>query len=537
MTVRLEFDSEHLTVTEDTGEAAIGASLFELADTMGIQVPTSCKKNGKCRECLVEVTKGMQHLTPRTEEESHLTGKFRLSCRTRIIPSISNEKRKVKCHTLKRQEMRIEVEGRNLPHSFRDIAPTAIAESSAQGSASGFFGVALDVGTTTIVLRLIDLETGKELALRAFENPQRFGGSNIMSRIQFDIDNKGRLLQRTLLGYLTRALQSLPVDLSQIHEVVVAGNPTMRDLLFGLDVSSIGQKPFQSITELDVAAGRRKTTSMETTARKLRLPIYPDARVWSLPLLGCHVGADTAAGLLAIDIENRTEPFMFMDIGTNTEIICGTRDRLLIASCPAGPAFEGGSIDCGMAGLAGAIESVSFTSDGVPEYRVIGDGDPEGICGSGLIDLLSELRRTGMMDPMGRLENGQDRFTLSENPHIYLSESDISELAQAKGANQAGAQILLNQLGLEPGDLDRLYLAGGFAGHLDVGAARQIGLIPDVRDERIVQVGNASLEGASIALVSAPFRSVVDRFMPRIEHIQLEKDPDFFEFYADGCVF
>jgi uncharacterized 2Fe-2S/4Fe-4S cluster protein (DUF4445 family) len=552
VTITIEFDDASITLNVDSSLRLRSASMFDLAEEMQVQVPTSCKKNGKCRECLIEVKEGIDLLTPRVAQESHLRDEFRLSCRTRIDPDAwsRDERRRIRCHTLKREAMRIDEKGQDLPLSFRDVplAPAVTREGQrilldgriiAEGTSrdSGIYGVALDIGTTTVVARLINLETGHALAARAFENPQRFAGSNVMSRIQFDLDNKGRLLQRTLLGYLARALESFPVDPLEIYEVVVVANPTMRDLFFGLNVATIGRKPFQSITELEQARGLRETSAIETTARKLRLPIHPEARVLSLPLPGCHVGADAAACLLTCDIENRTKPFMLMDIGTNTEIICGTREKLFVASCPAGPAFEGGSIDCGMPGLSGAIERISLAAGGAPSLTVIGDGRAEGICGSGLVDLLNGLLRTNQMDSNGRLCDGRDRIYVCLDPPIYLSESDISELAQAKGASQAGARILLKHLGLTAADLDRLYLAGGFARHLDITAAKKIGLIPDLPEDRVSQIGNAALEGASIALVSLPHRSLLSAIVARAAHVSLEKDPDFFDLYVDGCIF
>ncbi len=452
--------------------------------------------------------------------------------------------------------MRIDHEGQNLPISFQDIpldpAVTRVLSedgekykilieghviSEVSSFESGLYGLALDIGTTTVVVRLIDLVSGEALTARAFENPQRFAGTNIMARIQFDIENKGRLQQRTLLGYLTHAIESMPVDPLEIYEIVVAANPTMRDLFFGLNVETIGSKPYQSLTEIEMNDGIRESTSITTSAKKLRLPIHPKARIWSLPLLGCHVGADASACLLTTDIENDKLSFMLMDIGTNTEIICRTPGRLLVASCAAGPAFEGGSIDCGMPGLNGAIERVKISARQTPEFHVIGDVIPQGICGSGLIDLMSGLLRFGLMDQNGRLCSGQNKFYLINEPPIYLSESDISELAQAKAATHAGVQILLKQAGLKINNLDKLFLAGGFARHLDIEASKSINLIPEVPDNRIQQIGNAALEGASIALLSVPHRALLEELTNQVEHISLEKDPAFFDLFVDGCTF
>jgi uncharacterized 2Fe-2S/4Fe-4S cluster protein (DUF4445 family) len=233
-----------------------------------------------------------------------------------------------------------------------------------------------------------------------------------MARIHYDGVHRGRLLQRTLVGYLSRAIASLPVDPLTIYELVVAGNPTMRDLLFGLDVQPIGVMPYRSTTELALEEGRATTTSLSVKARRLRLPIHPDARVFGLPLVGSHVGADAAACLLATGIAESETLAALVDIGTNTEAFLGNRGRLLAASCPAGPAFEGGGVRFGMPALDGAIERVRLCESGAVELEVIGDGPPVGLCGSGLVDLLSELRRTGRMNGQGRFTDDSHSFAL-----------------------------------------------------------------------------------------------------------------------------
>jgi len=307
--------------------------------------------------------------------------------------------------------------------------------------------------------------------------------------------------------------------------------------LFGLDVHSIGQRPYRSITEHALAAGDRASTGLITNGKKLRLPICPDARVVGLPLIGGHVGADTAACLLAIGLAHEQRTVALMDIGTNTELVVGNCNKILAASCPAGPAFEGGAIQCGMPGLAGAIESVRLAESGKLTLEVIGGGSPQGICGSGLIDLVSQLLRSGRINELGRFIDDSHQFTLDANHHITLHERDISELAQAKGANVAGLRIVLNRYGIELDDLDRFYLAGGFARHLNLDAARRIGLIPDLADEKLVQIGNASIEGATQALCSVTRRTELEAFVRRIGHVELETDEQFFDHFVDGCQF
>jgi uncharacterized 2Fe-2S/4Fe-4S cluster protein (DUF4445 family) len=563
--------SVELHINGRCGELPPASSLFDGATALGVNVPTSCRKQGKCKECLVEVTEGMTLLSARTDAEKHLKGNFRLSCCTRVEAAAGT----IRCHTMRRGEMKIERHALNLPASETplplDPAVTRAGDRilldgvEIARSPAPIHGLAMDLGTTTVVLRLLNLETGEVIADASFENPQRFGGSDVMARIQYDTEDGTHLLQRTLAGYLSHAIEEMPVDPQTIYELVVAGNATMRDLFFRLDVHSIGQSPYQSLTEHDLAAGRRTTTSLTESAKRLGLPLHPKARVYGMPIISGHVGADAAACLLAINLADEDRLVAVMDIGTNTELIVGNRNKIFAASCPAGPAFEGGAISCGMPGLPGAIEKVELGADGAARVQVIGNGPAEGICGSGLVDLLSELLRTERINALGRFEHGEDRFVLklqhdttkdgapvsdpacSSSNHqragsetgapIYLTESDINELAQAKGANVAGLQVVFDQYGLRFDDLDIFYLAGGFGRHLNIASARRIGLIPDLADAKMVQIGNAAIEGASIALLSRTKRAELEALVRRVTHCRLETHPEFFNYFVEGCQF
>jgi uncharacterized 2Fe-2S/4Fe-4S cluster protein (DUF4445 family) len=520
-----------------------GPSLFDFADRLGVPVPTSCQKQGKCKECMVEVVEGMELLTPRTEHEEHLKDRFRLSCRTHVFQGGGV----VRCHTMRRGQMRIERHAYELPLGHHKIQPDAsvtrdgerilIDGQEIDRSTGPLHGIAMDLGTTTIVLRLLNLETGELIADASLENPQRFGGSDVMSRIHYDTNHHGKLLMRTLAGYLGHTIEAFPVDPKTIYEMVLVGNSTMRDLFFRQDVFSIGQNPYRSITEIEMEAGKRATTSLTSTGQKCLLPIHPRARVYGAPVISGHVGADAAACMLAIDLAREDRLVALMDIGTNTELIVGNRHRILAASCPAGPAFEGGAIACGMPGLEGAIESVTANGEDSFEFRVIGGTAPEGICGSGLVELMSELLRTARMNDMGRFEDGLHRITLDKDRNIFFLESDVNELAQAKGANVAGLQTVFSQFGAAFDRLEVFYLAGGFGRHLKIDAARRIGLIPNLPNSKIVQVGNAAIEGACMALLSKTKRQELEQLVRRVEHCRLETHPRFFDFFVDGCQF
>ncbi|MBS33693.1 MAG: ferredoxin [Verrucomicrobiales bacterium] len=534
MSVTVQIDSRRI-------ESEAGVTLFGLAKRMGVRIPTSCSGNGNCRECLVEIAEGGESLNTRAPEEEHLQGDFRLSCRATLEAGSGL----VRCQTLQRGAIQIEEKGVRLP--CLDVPPPlgpAVTRDGDRVRLDGeeidrttgpLHGLAVDLGTTTVSMRLVDLESGRIKASQSFENPQRFGGSDVLARVKFDTDHKGRLLRRTLAGYMSRAIESFGVPTGSIYEVVLVGNPVMRDLFFGLDVYPLGQMPYRSVTEQEFRDGQRPGTHLAKRGKQSLLPIHPDGRVYALPLIGSHVGADMTACLLATGLVREERTVAVMDIGTNTELVIGNRHKLQAASCPAGPAFEGGQIQCGMPALDGAIERVQLE----PEQRlgVIGDGRPTGLCGSGLIDLLGELRRTEKINSCGRMTDDSDRFSIDAENDVYLTEEDISQLAQAKAANVAGLHLLHQNYGIDFSDLDVFYLAGGFARHIDLGHARRIGLIPDLPDERIVQVGNAALEGATLALLSVAAREEAGQLVRSIEHVELETFPEFFHCFTDGAQF
>jgi uncharacterized 2Fe-2S/4Fe-4S cluster protein (DUF4445 family) len=540
MAVTLTINGQSIQVTDSR-------SLFDYAEALGIEVPTSCRNQGKCKECMVEVLEGMNALSAIAEPERHLKGSFRLSCRT----SVTAKEGHVRCHTMRRGHMRIERHAFGLPLSNRELKldPAVTREGDrilidgveVERSTGPILGMAVDLGTTTVVLRLVDLESGELIADTSFENPQRFGGSEVMSRIAYDTEHHGKLLMRTLAGYMTHAIEKFPIDPKNIYEMVVVGNSTMRDLFFRQSVYSIGQNPYQSITEIEMIEGKRVTTSLIQTGLRSLLPVHPKARVYGGPVISGHVGADAAACMLAVDLAHEERLIAVMDIGTNTELIVGNKNRILAASCPAGPAFEGGAIACGMPALDGAIESVAINDDRTFRLGVIGDLPPEGICGSGLVDALSELLRTGRMNDMGRFEDEIDRITLhhgeAPDKDIFLLESDVNELAQAKGANVAGLHAVFSTYGIDFDDIEVFYLAGGFGRHLNIEASKRIGLVPSLASSKIVQAGNTAIEGATIALLSKSKRHELEDLVKRVEHCRLETHPSFFNFFVEGCQF
>jgi uncharacterized 2Fe-2S/4Fe-4S cluster protein (DUF4445 family) len=516
-----------------------GYTLFDYADQLGAQVPTSCGRTGHCHECIVEVRSGAEALNPPTEAEAFLRDDFRLACQAKILNADGDidfaplrRTPKILTQTLPRPT---EID----PVVHRQGQSVFYGDEVVDEYRGHIYGLAIDLGTTTIVLDLVDLETGESVHLSSWENPQRFGGSDIMNRISYDGQHPGELRQ-ALVKALNHEIQSLcqryDFARQEIYEIVVAGNSTMRDVLFRLDVQSIGQRPYKSLIENEYLEGKRETTSLVEKTRRLGLRANPKARTYSLPLIASHVGADVAADLVAIGMDLETESAMLVDVGTNTEVVVAHEGRLVAASCPAGPAFEGGGITYGMPGYEGAIESLRWSGENWL-WTTIGDREPEGICGSGLIDLLAELRRNELMTPKGVFADKQKMLTIAPGRGITFSRLDASNLAQAKAANFCGQYIVLRALGLDPGRVQKLYLAGGFANYVDVQSAIDIGFLAPVPQERIAKVGNAAAAGAREVLLSQSKRARIEALVKRIEHIELETTSDFFELFVEGCQF
>lgn len=524
---------------------ATGNTVFDYADHLKVRVPTSCGRNGECHECIVEIQQGMAGLSPPSEAERFLRSnlednKYRLACQATVIdPDVHLE------FAVLRRQLQI------LTHSVRRQVPLQPL-TARRGDAVYFgeqrigryrghiYGLAIDAGTTTVVMNLVDLESGQVIANASFENPQRFGGSDVMHRISYDGGEFRGELQQVMLSSINFEIGEMAHRLGfhrrLIYEVVVVGNSTMRDIFFGLDVQPIGEKPYRSVTELETEAGIRRTTSLNIEAKDLGVRIFPNANVYGGPLIGSHVGADIAAGLLAVGMDESEQLAMLVDVGTNTEVVVGNRHRMLAASCPAGPAFEGGQIAHGMPGYDGAIESVRL-EEGRVQYRTIGGIEPQGICGSGLVDLLAQLRLSGKMNPLGVFVDGSSEFFFAPERGMSLSRSDISSLAQAKAANYCGQYIVLRRYGVDLDKLDALYLAGGFANYVNVDSAVEIGFIADVARDKVTKVGNAALEGATLMLTSGDMRQAAEVMADKIEHVELETTPDFFDIFVEGCMF
>ena len=523
-----------------------GESLFDFADSLSVRVPTSCGRTGECHECIVEIRKGAEAITPQTTSENFLRGDYRLACQAFVAdPSAEIE------FAILRRQPRILTSGLKrdvtLQPSYTRIEQDVVFDSpegpiAVDKYTGAIYGIAADLGTTTVVLNFVNLESGEIEYTASFENPQRFGGSDVMNRISYDGGSDSGELQSVIISAINfeigEMVRVLKIRRRQIFEIVAVGNTTMRDLFFGIDVQSIGTRPYKSLVEEEFKAGERVNTALTTPASELGLRIHPKATAYGGPLIASHIGADTAADLLALGMEDQIEPVILVDVGTNTEVVIGNREKLFAASCPAGPAFEGGQVTYGMPGYDGAVEKIVINDQGsVVSKDVIGDAPPVGICGSGLIDLLAELRRVNLMDELGKFSDGSGSYEFSSDNGLTLSRADISALAQAKAANYCGQAIVLREYGLPADSFEKLYLAGGFANYVNESNAIDIGFIANVPIEKVQKVGNVSLEGAVIMLLSTSKRREIEKLVTTVQHIELETAPDFFDFFVEGCMF
>jgi uncharacterized 2Fe-2S/4Fe-4S cluster protein (DUF4445 family) len=381
------------------------------------------------------------------------------------------------------------------------------------------FGAAIDLGTTTLAAQIVDLSTGEVLAVETALNPQARHGADVMSRIQYDLQHPGELtalIRRTLGQMLAR----LACDRA-LEEVLIAGNTAMHHLFCGLSVTPLAAVPFLS-AEL---AERR------FSARELGWAIEVRSTVRFLPCLGGFVGSDLLAGIVATRLGQQSATRVLFDIGTNGEIVLGSRDGILCASTAAGPAFEGGRISAGMTARAGAIDAVRVR-DGAYQCHVLGGQAARGICGSGLVDAAACTLALGRILPNGRIAGGAKTLRLTES--VALTQSDIRELQLAKGAMAAGLKILHRQhAGAPPRSL---WLAGAFGSYIKEAAARAIGLLP--QDVAVQPVGNSALRGARMLLLTPTHReALLVRLCALTTHMELAAEPAFQDTFAGSMAF
>lgn len=591
-----------------------GETILEAAHRAGVEISATCGKRGRCRSCRCKVLEGT--LPPPSVADNVQLGheevreRFRLACQTRLVDdtvirpmppkseaghqllgggaqttamALDSGVRKVAIQvTPPRSEhhqtsdidevmaaLNDGLTSREVPLDLLRGLPAMMREHKGKLTATLFrgrlvdlepgdatgecYGIAFDIGTTSIVGSLLDLETGEELAAVGMVNPQAPFGADLMSRIayaQFNPKNLAQLRGKVLNALnelVNQAVAKAGISATHVYKIVVVGNTCMHHILLGIDVSYLGLAPYAPVVR----------DAQTIPAADLPLKAAPRAHVCTLPILAGFVGADALACVLATGIYDSEEVRGLVDIGTNGEMVLGSRDRLIACSAPAGPAFEGAQIRHGMRGALGAIERVSIGDD--VTCGVIGGAAAVGICGSGLIEACARMSDAGVIDRSGAIKakpgmppaisrriargpQGQE-FVLvwggegGKGEDITLTQGDIRQLQLAKSAIYSGVAMLLKEMQVKPEELTELLLCGGFGNYVDTASAVRIRLLPEVPVDRITYSGNAALMGAQMATLSD---SALDRavgLVGRIEHIALAARPDFQDLFIEGMGF
>ena len=594
-----------------------GATLLDAARAAGVSMDATCGARGRCRSCRCKVLSG--DVSPATMQDTLQLGheevqeRFRLGCQTRPVTDCeamalppkseaghqiltgggvaddaafaidSGVRKQVVTASPPREEHRqtsdlaqvLEaVDGpvdrrvpiaamRKIPGELRkqrgELTLTTfigrIIDVEAGDTSEHAYGMAFDIGTTSIVGTLLHLETGEELAAVGSVNPQTVYGGDLMSRIayaQFDEKKLVALRAKVLNainGFIKEACRAAGVSREHLYKIVVVGNTCMHHIFLGVDVTFVGLAPYAPAV----------SDGIVVPATELPLKAAPNAQVCLLPIVAGFVGADTMACVLATRIYESEELRALVDIGTNGEVVMGSKERLMACSAPAGPALEGAQIRHGMRGAMGAIEAVTIDED--VHCSVIGSARAIGICGSGLIDACAKMVGAGVVDGMGRLgppDRGRLPAALAarlrtsdagvefvlvrdadagKNDDVTLTQGDIRQLQLAKSAIYSGIVLLQRVMGIDDADLAELMLCGGFGNYINTESAVAIRLLPDVDLDRITYVGNAAHLGAQMALLSERERLRAEELAQRIEHVALAARPDFQDIFIDGMSF
>lgn len=387
---------------------------------------------------------------------------------------------------------------RKLPAAIRagETLPVTVVHENGGATVLSFgderlYGIAVDIGTTTVVTALCDLETGFLLDTVGVSNPQAAHGSDVISRIVYteETESGGADLQKMILATISRSVKTLVeragIPAHSIPLMTIAANTVMSHFLLGIPCDHLRREPYVP----------GATVFPAVRPSELGLPILPWGRVLVLPAVASYVGGDITAGVIATDLAQKPGLNMLVDVGTNGEMVLAGEGFMMTCACSAGPAFEGSGISCGSRAVKGAVDNVYYTH-GHMVYDIIGghNVEPVSLCGSGLISLLSALLQKGAIDRAGRFTDGSDSFTLA--PKVTITQADIQNLIRAKGAIFAGMRVLANQLELHLSDIDHIYIAGGFGRHLNIGHATNIGMLPPLGNEAYSYMGNTSLAGA-----------------------------------------
>ncbi len=586
-----------------------GTPVFDAASWNGIAIDSTCGGHGTCKKCKVRVLEGelpVSAVDPRAFTQDELSDGWRLACRApargdlvievpplqtrpkaalvgvgrHVILRPSVQKRHLVLEEPSLEDQRSDLErvmeglddleprvelpvlrtlGKVLREANFDVTAVVcddlLIDLEPGDTTTRRFAMAFDLGTTTVVANLLDLETGQPAAVQSMLNRQQPFGADVISRVSATMLDEGALdalqarAQETLAQLTQEVCAEAGVDPGEVYEITICGNVTMTQIALGMDPEPLSMAPFIVTTH----------EFPQLLAADLGVPVHTRAPAFVFPSLGAYVGGDIVAGMLATGLTRDKRIRLFIDVGTNSEIALGNQDGVVATAAPAGPAFEAAQIRCGMRAAEGAIEGVALADDLTLE--VIGDTDPIGVCGSGLVDAVAELVRVGLLDHSGRFvpdeqaaeisaslaprltKIGDERvFVLSwkgDDPaaSVYLTQRDIRELQFAKASIATGWRILFGELGMEPEDVSQVLLAGSFGQYLSPAAAVRIGLVPRIALPRIVSAGNVAGEGSKIAALSLRERAEARSILNEVRYVELSGRADFNDAFIDELAF
>lgn len=495
-----------------------GESLLDAFIRQEIYISAPCGGKGRCGKCGVQILNGNTWISDEDKKiysEEELDAGWRLSCC--LYPT---------------EELEVSV-SQSDESLFEAVGETENTEES--GTEESFYHVAVDIGTTTIAMSLIGGESGKVFRTVTSVNSQRAYGADVISRIQASVDGKKeelkKSIQKDLQDSMEKLLKETGVSGEDVGKIVIGGNTTMGHLLMGYDCDTLGVFPFTPVN-IDFIKGTEEILGTDRFGKK---------EVILLPGISTYVGGDIVSGMYAYDFTEKEEVCMFIDLGTNGEMGIGNKEKILVTSTAAGPAFEGGNITWGMGSVPGAICSVKL-EDTEAEVKTIRDEAPQGICGTGVVETVAELVREEIVDETGALDEAyfDDGFPLAKTPdgkEIVFTQKDVREIQLAKAAVRAGVETLLLRYGIKKEEVSKVYLAGGFGYKLDTEKAIAIGMLPEEWQERIVAVGNSSLSGASKYVKDENRDKKIEKLVSISEEINLSADKEFNEFYMDAMFF
>lgn len=581
-------------------EYEVGGTLLEILLAQKIFVDNPCNGKGVCGKCRVRILKGDLSEPKETElkllKEEELASGVRLSCLVKpecdlevellqkerkhevltsgYVPEfefdVDIKKTVINIHkpTLEDQtpyeDQVKEQVGREL--DFETLKATKfvpgvttvvmhgndVIQIEAGDTTDVLYGVAIDIGTTTVVCTLIDMLTGKELAHSSMINAQKHFGLDVLTRITYELEHPEdgvEKLQKAIVDSINDMIADIcrqaGIQKEDIYEIAVGANCTMMHTLLGVDAVSIGKAPYAPVF----------VRSKDIKASDIGLQAAKGARLYCLPSVSSYIGADIVAGAYVCQLKEEEGNVLFIDIGTNGEIVLSNKGRLLCCSCAAGPALEGMNISSGMRAAEGAIEDVEITEEGI-KLKVIGDEEPIGVCGSGILAVVKELLRVGLIRKEGAFikmkqltpedyrykmlqENGMKReFIMTEKPEkLLITQGDVRQVQLAKGAILSGFIALLNKAGIKMEDLDKVMIAGQFGAHLPADSLVGTGILPEEVKDKLVYVGNSSKTGAYMALMSSKVKGEMERLASYMDYMELGATEGYERLFSDCLIF